>query len=215
MRGTRGRPCAGRLREIYKGRVVHLRVEEVDAPQRRQRIELEVIRHPGASAVAPLDWNGEVLLIRQYRHAAGGFIYEVPAGKLDGGEAPEACAARELIEEAGVEAGRLDRLGQHPHDARLHRRGDPPLPRARARSRAAEARSTTRCSRSSACRSPARSRCAPAARFATRSACARSSSPSGSSAANSRRSAAAQRVGRAPSHAQVPPKTGRYFQELC
>jgi ADP-ribose pyrophosphatase len=53
---------------------------------------------------------GEVLLVRQYRHAAGGFIYEVPAGKLDG-EPPEACAARELEEEAGVAAGRLQRLG--------------------------------------------------------------------------------------------------------
>jgi len=51
------------------------------------------------------------LLIRQYRHAAGGFIYEVPAGTLQPGEAPEHCAARELIEEAGVRAGRLDLLG--------------------------------------------------------------------------------------------------------
>jgi ADP-ribose pyrophosphatase len=97
-------------RDIYKGRVVHLRVEPVALPG-GPTIELEVIRHPGASAVVPLDWNGEVLLIKQYRHAAGGFIYEVPAGKLDASEPPEACAARELIEEAGVEAGRIDRLG--------------------------------------------------------------------------------------------------------
>ncbi|MFN0150555.1 MAG: NUDIX domain-containing protein [bacterium] len=97
-------------REIYKGRVVHLFVDDVALPN-GQNVELEVIRHPGASAVVPLDWNGEVILIRQYRHAAGGFIYEVPAGKLDGGEAPEVCAARELIEEAGVEAGRIDCLG--------------------------------------------------------------------------------------------------------
>ncbi len=97
-------------REIYKGRVVHLFVDDVALPN-GENVELEVIRHPGASAIVPLDWNGEVILIRQYRHAAGGFIYEVPAGKLDGGEAPEACAARELIEETGVEAGRIDCLG--------------------------------------------------------------------------------------------------------
>lgn len=97
-------------RDIYKGRVVHLRVEEAKLPDGKS-VELEVIRHQGAAAVVPLDWNGEVILIRQYRHAAGGFIYEVPAGKLDGGEEPQHCAARELIEEAGVEADRFDRLG--------------------------------------------------------------------------------------------------------
>jgi ADP-ribose pyrophosphatase len=97
-------------RDIYDGPVVYLRVEEASLPS-GQKIPLDVIRHPGASAIVPLDWNGEVVLIRQYRHAAGGFIYEVPAGKLDGGEAPEVCAARELIEEAGVEAGRIDHLG--------------------------------------------------------------------------------------------------------
>jgi ADP-ribose pyrophosphatase len=97
-------------RDVYDGPVVYLRVEEASLPS-GQKIPLDVIRHPGASAIVPLDWNGEVVLIRQYRHAAGGFIYEVPAGKLDGGEAPEVCAARELIEEAGVEAGRIDHLG--------------------------------------------------------------------------------------------------------
>jgi ADP-ribose pyrophosphatase len=97
-------------RDVYDGPVVYLRVEEASLPS-GQKIPLDVIRHPGASAIVPLDWNGEVVLIRQYRHAAGGFIYEVPAGKPDGGEAPEVCAARELIEEAGVEAGRIDHLG--------------------------------------------------------------------------------------------------------
>ncbi len=97
-------------REIYRGRVVHLFVDRVTLPN-GTTTEIEVIRHPGAAAVVPLDWNGEVLLIKQYRHAAAGFIYEVPAGKLDAGEPPESCAARELIEEAGVEAGTIDRLG--------------------------------------------------------------------------------------------------------
>ncbi len=96
-------------RDIYKGRVVHLTVEEILLPN-GHRMEIEIIRHPGASAVVPLTDEGEVILIRQYRHAVGGYIYEVPAGKLDAGEPPEVCAARELTEEAGVVAGRLSRL---------------------------------------------------------------------------------------------------------
>jgi len=73
-------------------------------------LDLDMVRHPGASAVVPFVSEREVLLIRQFRHAAGGSILEVPAGKLDAGEAPEVCAARELREEAGQEAGRLERL---------------------------------------------------------------------------------------------------------
>jgi len=96
-------------REIYRGRVVRLMVEHVTLPN-GHHLDLEVVRHPGASAIVALTEDDQVLLVRQYRHAAGGYIYEVPAGKLDG-EAPEVCAARELIEEAGVEAGKLERLG--------------------------------------------------------------------------------------------------------
>jgi ADP-ribose pyrophosphatase len=69
-----------------------------------------VIRHQGASAVVPLQEDGSVLLIRQYRHAAGGFIYEIPAGKLDPGENPLTCAERELEEETGRRAGHLEHL---------------------------------------------------------------------------------------------------------
>jgi ADP-ribose pyrophosphatase len=97
------------VREIHRGRVVHLVVETVVLPN-GNRVDLEIVRHPGAAAVVALTEKDEVLLVRQYRHAAGGFIYEVPAGKLDG-EPPEVCAARELAEEAGVEAGRLEKLG--------------------------------------------------------------------------------------------------------
>ena len=66
-----------------------------------------MIRHSGASAVVPLVVSGEkphVLLIRQYRYAANGFIYEVPAGRLNAGETPESCATRELKEETGYTA---------------------------------------------------------------------------------------------------------------
>ena len=97
------------VREIHRGRVLHLVVETVTLPN-GHRMDLEVVRHPGASAIVALTDADEVLLVRQYRHAVGGFIYEVPAGKLDG-EPPEVCAARELIEEAGVEAGQWVKLG--------------------------------------------------------------------------------------------------------
>lgn len=100
----------GNVHEIYKGRVVHLVVENFALPDGRPA-SLELVRHPGASAVVPLTDDDHVLLVHQYRHAAGGFIYEVPAGKLDANEAPEVCAGRELAEEAGVEAGTLHALG--------------------------------------------------------------------------------------------------------
>jgi len=97
-------------KEIYKGKVVHLFVETVTLPN-GHTTALEVIHHPGAAAVVPFFPDGTVLLVRQYRHAAGGMILEVPAGKLDSGEAPEVCAARELEEEAGQRPGRLVRTG--------------------------------------------------------------------------------------------------------
>jgi ADP-ribose pyrophosphatase len=73
--------------------------------------ELDIVHHPGAAAVVPFAAPDEVLLIHQFRHATGGHILEVPAGKLDPGETPETCAARELEEEAGQRAGRLEALG--------------------------------------------------------------------------------------------------------
>lgn len=101
-------------REVYDGRVVHLDVDRVRFPDGSEG-ELEVVRHPGGAAVVPLrGGSGErpgeepsVILLRQYRHAAGGHIWEIPAGKLGEGEDPEACALRELEEEAGVRAGSL------------------------------------------------------------------------------------------------------------
>lgn len=97
------------VRTVYQGRVVTLNLEQVTLPN-GNRTELEIIRHPGASAVVPLTDDNKVLLVRQYRHAAGGYILEIPAGKLDAGEEPAVCAARELQEETGVKAGRLDKL---------------------------------------------------------------------------------------------------------
>lgn len=99
----------GTRTEIYRGKVVDLGLETVALPN-GATVALEIIRHPGAAAVVPIREDGTVILIRQYRHAAGGFIYEVPAGKLSPGEAPEACALRELEEETGLKAGRLEPL---------------------------------------------------------------------------------------------------------
>jgi len=89
--------------------VVNLVVDTVTLPN-GTTLDLEVVRHPGAVAVVPLGDNGTVVLIRQYRHAAGGYIYEIPAGKLDPGEDPRDCAARELEEEVGRRASSLEPL---------------------------------------------------------------------------------------------------------
>lgn len=97
-------------RDIYRGRVVHLTVEDITLPN-GHTTSLEIVRHPGAAAVAALDDDACVTLIRQYRHAVGGWLWEVPAGKLDPGEEPAACAARELEEEVGLAAGRLEHIG--------------------------------------------------------------------------------------------------------
>jgi len=97
-------------REIFAGRTLRLSVDRVRLPN-GQETELEHVRHPGAAAVVALDDDGDVLLIRQYRYATGGWLLEVPAGKLDAGETPEACAARELAEETGHHAARLVPMG--------------------------------------------------------------------------------------------------------
>lgn len=99
---------------VHDGRVVHLSVDTVRFPDGSLG-KLELVRHRGASAVLPVfgseeDPDPDVLLIRQYRYAAGGVIYEVPAGLAEPGEGWEACALRELQEEAGVRAGRLVHL---------------------------------------------------------------------------------------------------------
>lgn len=97
-------------RSVFRGRAIDLRIDDVRLPN-GQRSELEVIAHPGAAAVVPVTESGDVALVRQYRHAIGGWLLEVPAGKLDPGEAPEVCARRECAEEVGLEPGRLEPLG--------------------------------------------------------------------------------------------------------
>jgi ADP-ribose pyrophosphatase len=99
------------VREIYDGRIVKLRLERVMLPN-GHTVTLEIMRHDGASAVAAVDPAGRVTLIRQYRHAAGGYLWELPAGVLQGaGESPQACAERELREEVGLSARSWRHLG--------------------------------------------------------------------------------------------------------
>jgi ADP-ribose pyrophosphatase len=98
------------LRSIYKGRVVDLNIEQVSLPNGKT-IELEMVRHSGASAIVPLRDDGKVVIIHQYRYAAGGMIYEIPAGRLEADENPVDCAKRELVEEVGLQALQWQSLG--------------------------------------------------------------------------------------------------------
>lgn len=101
---------ATRSRLVYDGKVVSLAVEQVELPNGEQ-VELEVVRHPGGAAAVAVDAERRVCLLRQYRHAVGGWLWELPAGKLDPGESPDSTARRELAEEAGVAAASWDALG--------------------------------------------------------------------------------------------------------
>ena len=101
-------------RRAYTGKVISLDVDAVEFPDGSVG-ELEMIRHPGASAIVPFLGDPsvddpQVLLIRQYRYAAEGYLYEIPAGRLDPGEKPLACAARELKEETGCSADTIVQL---------------------------------------------------------------------------------------------------------
>jgi ADP-ribose pyrophosphatase len=98
------------IREIFRGSTVRLDVDRVRLPNGKE-MDFEIIHHVGAAAVVPILPSGEVLLVRQYRYATGGYLLEIPAGKLDPGEGPEACARRELSEETGHRPGELTPLG--------------------------------------------------------------------------------------------------------
>lgn len=91
---------------VYSGRVLSLEVDRVRLPGGGEAVR-EVVRHPGAAVVVPVLDDGRVLLVRQFRYAAGETLLELPAGKRDGGEDPAACAARELAEETGLRAADL------------------------------------------------------------------------------------------------------------
>jgi ADP-ribose pyrophosphatase len=101
-------------RRIHTGRIITLDNDTVRFPNGTVG-DLDMVRHPGASAIVPFltDPSGDdpqLLLVKQYRYAAEQYLYEIPAGRLDGGEDPKQCAARELREETGCTAQRLEFL---------------------------------------------------------------------------------------------------------
>jgi ADP-ribose pyrophosphatase len=99
------------IRNVHTGRVLTLNLERVTLPNGHVA-ELEIAHHPGGATIVALDARNRVCLLRQFRHAAGGWITELPAGKLDNREPPLQCAQRELAEEVGMSARRWEHLGE-------------------------------------------------------------------------------------------------------
>ena len=97
-------------REVLKLGVVDLGIEKAELPN-GVTVDLAVVRHPGASAIVALDEHRRIALLRQWRHAIGGWLWEIPAGCRRAGESARACAERELSEETGLGAQRWDHLG--------------------------------------------------------------------------------------------------------
>jgi ADP-ribose pyrophosphatase len=98
------------VRTIYEGRVLTLHIETIALPK-GGTLHAEIVRHPGSVVIVPMTDTGEVVLVRQYRHAIGRMVWELPAGSLKPGEDTESAAIRECHEEIGLVPGRLERLG--------------------------------------------------------------------------------------------------------
>jgi ADP-ribose pyrophosphatase len=107
MRNT---PMTG-IDNKFRGRVITVNVEQVTLPNGR-RAALEIVHHPGGAAIAAIDAQQRICILRQFRHAGGGWLWELPAGKLEPGEPPLLTAQRELVEEAGVQASEWQSLGR-------------------------------------------------------------------------------------------------------
>jgi ADP-ribose pyrophosphatase len=96
---------------LMKGRAFCIRRDYLKTPDGRET-KYDIIEHSGSVVIIPVDEKGNVLLVRQYRHATGGDLLELPAGTLDNAEDPEICAAREIREETGKAASKLTKLGE-------------------------------------------------------------------------------------------------------
>jgi 8-oxo-dGTP pyrophosphatase MutT (NUDIX family) len=99
-------------KDIFAGRVIQVSVDTVELPT-GMRIPIELVRHPGGAAAVAIDAQERICLLRQFRHAAGGYVYELPAGKLEPGEPPEVTVRRELAEEASLSASHWQSLGAY------------------------------------------------------------------------------------------------------
>lgn len=97
-------------REVFRGRITRMTVDTVALPN-GHHADLEILHHPGGAAAVVIDEQGRVCLLHQYRHAAGGRVWELPAGRLEPGEEPIDTIRRELVEEAGVKAADVRPLG--------------------------------------------------------------------------------------------------------
>lgn len=94
-------------KEMYRGRIINLRVDKVSLENGRTATR-EIVEHPGAVCIAAVKGDNTILFVRQYRKAVEDTLLELPAGKLEKGETPEECARRELMEETGYSADRVD-----------------------------------------------------------------------------------------------------------
>lgn len=103
-------PVPHRIRRIFEGRVFSVVVESVTLP-RGEKLEAELVRHPGSVVLVPVTDQGDIILVRQYRHAIRRWAWELPAGSLKAGEEIELAARRECHEEVGLIPDRLDKLG--------------------------------------------------------------------------------------------------------
>ncbi|HTV97109.1 MAG TPA: NUDIX hydrolase [Steroidobacteraceae bacterium] len=106
------KPTAIASNPAHHGRVIEVSTETLRYANGRE-YQIDFVRHPGAAAVVAVDDAGRVCVVRQYRHGIADFTWEIPAGKLDPGEAPDVCAVRELAEETGVAARRWTALGRY------------------------------------------------------------------------------------------------------
>lgn len=95
---------------IHKGRAIILRVDDLRTPDGRT-VRYDIVEHHGSVIIIPIDENGDIYFVRQYRHAAGVDMLELPAGTLEPDEAPDVCAAREVREETGMEAAHIKEIG--------------------------------------------------------------------------------------------------------
>jgi ADP-ribose pyrophosphatase len=98
------------IRKVFDGRIFSVAVEKITLPGGSQ-LAAEVVRHPPSVVILPITHEGDVMLVRQYRHAIGRWLWELPAGSLDPGEEAEAAAVRECHEEINLIPGRVERLG--------------------------------------------------------------------------------------------------------